>query len=70
MLPRKAQAVLEYMRCRAPLRGGFMFEHARTLYDAGQYYDPILDGLLSVGAIAPHKDSANGWVVCVSYDNK
>ena len=58
-----AARTLEYMRCHAPSRGGFMYEGARPAYEAGTYIEPEFDELLSVGAIAPHPDPSKGYVV-------
>lgn len=63
ILSPKAEATLNFMRREAPKRGGFMFEGARSSYEAGRYKDEELDQLLAAGAIEPHPDPNRGWVV-------
>jgi hypothetical protein len=62
-LSREAADVLEFMRQRAPARGGFMFEYARPHYEAGKYHDADIAELLAAGAIGPHADPKKGWIV-------
>lgn len=63
LLSPKAEVTLSYMRREAPLRGGYMFEGARSAYESGRYHDHEIAQLLSCGAIEPHANSAKGWVV-------
>lgn len=63
MLSKEAVRTLQYMKRKAPMRGGFMYEGARPSYENGAYKDRDIDELLSAGLIAPHSDPKKGWVV-------
>ena len=60
---RAALETLEYIRRKAPQRGGYIYEGARPEFEKGNYIDNELRELLDAGLIAPHSDPRKGWII-------